>query len=147
MPYNDDVKQAIKSFIQTNYAGMTVDQIMTSLYTPHSYNPPQYKTQPIEKGTFLLAIAPAVITLASLDAAIKDKWDRVLALINASPDQVEVNNPVVQAIFSMAVSDGLMTQDQINGIIAISQVEILETDMNNFVYQLTVQDVEEALES
>jgi hypothetical protein len=63
------------------------------------------------KGEFLLAVAPAVLGLASLSDTLQRKWDRMLGLLTAT-DTVEVGHPGVSALLDVAVIDGVLTADQ-----------------------------------
>jgi hypothetical protein len=67
----------------------------------------------MDRDSFLTAVLPGVIRLASLDVAIQSKWDRLLAVARAAS---VISIAAVTGIMAMAVSDGVMTSDEVAGI-------------------------------
>jgi hypothetical protein len=55
----------------------------------------------------------AAVQLASTDAAMQSKWDRIIKLAT-SANGVNPNDSTVQPIFNLAISDGLLTQTQVD---------------------------------
>jgi hypothetical protein len=69
----------------------------------------------LARNDFLLALAPAYLVLPSLSQALQAKWDRILAVIRAA-DRIDLANPSVQALLAQAVTDGVLTQAQVNAL-------------------------------
>src|SRR4051812_46610141 len=67
------------------------------------------KDASLPRINFLLAIAPAYLTLPNLSQVVQSKWDRILAVISAA-DRIDIANPSVQALLAQAVSDGVLSQ-------------------------------------
>lgn len=66
------------------------------------------------RDDFMLAILPAISAIASGTPTIKDKWDRILGVIQAA-NSVQ-NNTSIQYLLSQSVQDGLWTQPQANAV-------------------------------
>lgn len=69
----------------------------------------------LTRNQFLVAVLPATIAIASLDAQLQAKWDRILSVATAA-DAIDITNNRVQGLLAIAVSDGVLTQDQVNAI-------------------------------
>jgi len=67
----------------------------------------------LSKGEFLLGIAPAGQSLLSASDAIQKKWNWYLGLAQAS-ETINLSHPTIQALLSEIVSDGLLTQEQVD---------------------------------
>lgn len=65
------------------------------------------------RDDFLRGITPGVISLASASATLQAKWDRLLSVVRAATS-VAVSASDIQALLGQMVTDGLMTQLQIN---------------------------------
>jgi hypothetical protein len=68
----------------------------------------------IDKDTFLLAIAPAYLSLPTLSDALQKKWDRILGVIG-SAERITFTS-TVSYLLSQAVTDGVLTQDQVSAV-------------------------------
>ena len=68
-------------------------------------------TPGVSRGSFLAALAPLAIALAGKDAATQQKWLPVLNLATGGDDEVNIARPDLQAMFDLAVADGLMSAD------------------------------------
>jgi hypothetical protein len=64
----------------------------------------------IPKGTFLLSLAPNLLSMASLSAALQEKWDRIINAVAANAT-VHITHPHVIACVDAAVADGILTAD------------------------------------
>jgi hypothetical protein len=84
------------------------------------------KDASLARSDFLLAIAPAYLTLPNLSQVVQSKWDRILAVISAA-DRIDIANPSVQALLAQAVSDGVLSQEHVDalGQRAGSRAEVL----------------------
>jgi hypothetical protein len=69
----------------------------------------------VEKSVFLITIAPALLVLATKDDATKDKWDRILHVIE-SVSTVTVSSVTIQTILAVAKLDGLINDATIAAI-------------------------------
>lgn len=65
------------------------------------------------RDDFMRGITPGVIALASVSASLQSKWDRLLGIVRAATS-VAVSASDIQALLGQMVTDGLMTQLQIN---------------------------------
>lgn len=67
----------------------------------------------VSRGVFLASIAPLAIGLAMKgDATLTVKWQTILNLATGGDEQIYLANPQVQGLLDVAVSDGLMSQEQ-----------------------------------
>jgi hypothetical protein len=69
----------------------------------------------LSRNDFLLAISPVYLVLPSLSDAIQRKWDRILLILTGS-DRVDLTDGRVAALLASAVTDGVLTQAQSDGI-------------------------------
>jgi hypothetical protein len=63
----------------------------------------------LRRDDFLLGILPAGAALFGKDAATQAKWTFYLDIAKAA-DTIKLSSPVIQAVLSQLVTDGLMTQ-------------------------------------
>jgi hypothetical protein len=103
---------------------------------------------PVNIGTvlgsdFLTNFAPALFSLPGLSTTIQTKWDRILRFLG-SLTTVRVGATNVQTLLSTAVTDAVLTQNQVNNINAKatgSRAEVLFGD-GTF---LSLNDIAKAL--
>jgi len=79
----------------------------------------------VDLADFLVGITPALIRLSEKEINIQTKWDRLLGVIKALP-VVRMNN-TLKSMLNAAVSDGIMTQPELNaiGVVSGSRAEVL----------------------
>lgn len=66
----------------------------------------------LSKGNFLMGVMPGISTLTS-STALQNKWDRFLRIVS-SVEVVHVAQPAIQSLLGQIVTDGLMTQAQVD---------------------------------
>ena len=101
--------------LQLGYAGKTDKQKAALLNLKTGVGAGTITNSQVEKSFFLINIAPALLVLAAKDAAAKDKWDRILRVIE-SVDSVSVNSVTIQTILAIAKADGLIDDTTIAAI-------------------------------
>lgn len=70
----------------------------------------------VYRGTFLASISPLAFSLIGKDADLQAAWARLLNLATGGDEQINVANPAVVALLDTAVSQGLMTPEQRDGV-------------------------------
>lgn len=70
----------------------------------------------ITRGALLIGIVPAVIALADKPEIIQRKWDRLLNLVYASPDTIDLSSTAIQGLFALALRDNLIDADSVAAI-------------------------------
>lgn len=110
----------MKALVSTGEGGTsstgTSDQAVLSLL--NSLTGPNVGVVSVTSMTrtdFLLAIAPAYLSLPVLSAAIQAKWDRILNVLTGAA-QVDITNTMIQALMGVSVTDGVLTADQVAAI-------------------------------
>lgn len=66
------------------------------------------------KGEVLLGVTPVAFTLPSKSNAIQAKWGLALQLLAAATTDIPVSSEPVASMLAAAVSDGVLTQAQID---------------------------------
>jgi hypothetical protein len=69
----------------------------------------------MSRDNFMTAIIPALIVLPALSTTIQSKWDRILAVVRAA-SIINISDPSIQALLGAAVSDNVLTSDQVSVI-------------------------------
>ncbi len=69
----------------------------------------------LDKDLFLASITPAALVLATSSTLLQSKWDRIIAFVQAS-NYINLSHPGVAPLLTLAVSDGILTQQQVNAI-------------------------------
>ena len=67
----------------------------------------------LQKADFLLGVIAAIAALNSSSPILQGKWDRFMRVIVAL-DAIRVGLPAVQSLLGQLVTDGLMTQTQVD---------------------------------
>jgi hypothetical protein len=70
----------------------------------------------MSRSDFLMGFAPALFSLPTLTNAIQTKWDRILRFIGSLEGIIKVSSGGVQNLLTQAVTDNVLTQNQVNGI-------------------------------
>lgn len=66
----------------------------------------------LSRGSFLSILAPLAIQLISKDADTRQKWSVLLNLATGGDEDVNIGRPEIQALFDVALVDGLLTDAQ-----------------------------------
>lgn len=66
----------------------------------------------ITRGAFLAAAAPMALALPNLSVTKQQQWTLLLNLLTGGNDDVDITRPQVQQMLSLALQDGLLTQEQ-----------------------------------
>jgi len=70
----------------------------------------------VDKDSFVLGIAPQIYAnLSSLTAAKQQQWRDILGIINGA-SAVDVSSANAKTLLSQAVTDGVLTQAQVNAV-------------------------------
>lgn len=130
------------------YAGLSPADAAKLLNTMVSQNPKVFAAAPLTKGQLMAAIAPAILAVGSAPANVQAKWQPMLNFVLGIPDGAAVDPSVVAGLVEASVADNLLTQDQVNAVVAAGQVEVLTSDSLalGFSY-LSADDVTAALAS
>jgi hypothetical protein len=68
------------------------------------------------KNAFLLAVAPGAILASQKTLPIQARWSMVLQLVAATGGFVQLDAPQVQSLLTIAVADGVLSQNQVDAI-------------------------------
>lgn len=67
----------------------------------------------LPKADFLLGVMAGIAALNGATSLLQNKWDRFLRIVGAV-ENIRVTQPAVQSLLGQLVTDGLMTQPQID---------------------------------
>lgn len=103
MGYHDHIQDGISNDVK----------LAELLNDPTSVGSGTISMEFVPRNQFLIGVSPAAILLADKDAIVQAKWDRLL-MFASSVDHISMNNPVIQGMMSLAIQDGILSQDQID---------------------------------
>lgn len=97
----------------------------------------------LSRLTFLEVLLQVGLTFSSLSTALQAKWNVVMNIALQLPDGAEESNNIIQQVIQAAITDGVMTQTQVNSFIQRmgSRAEVL-FGQNTFI---TASDVSKSL--
>ncbi len=70
----------------------------------------------MEKGQFLLSVAPWLLSISDRPANIQAKWDRILLVLSGAPNTINVSSDTVKLLFNAAIADQIATKSQVDSI-------------------------------
>jgi hypothetical protein len=96
----------------------------------------------VYRGTFLAAISPLAFALIGKDEETQRAWARLLNLTTGGDEEINVANPSVQGLLDLAVSQGLMSQEQRDQLRGDGKVPCSRADelgWNGFAYTQIIE--------